>query len=244
MLLRFLAFLVIAVVVIAIVLVITRSRVVADTQTEVEPATPQSPGTRHTDSVAAAREQVQHLEAAHARKVRDAQERLTQAGLDMPVMTLAGLRLGRLTLAADTRERWLTPQTRFSLEVTGEVRYVSVTEGDQLRIRPDDQRELHVLVQDPGWREEIILTGGDQLGEAERFVAAGGAAVRTLDEAREHRQRRIGAALDELAQARDDTDDLELARLTLEDLDGLGPARPDLPTPREDPEEDDPGQES
>lgn len=201
------------------------------------PGVPADPTARHTGAVAAARELVQHAEAAHGRAVAAAQERLTEAGLDLPVMTLGGLRLGRLSLVAAERERWLTPATRFAVDVQGQVRWDPVEDEDgRLRIEADDRREVRLAVEDPGWAEHVTLPG-DHVDEASRFVAAGKAVVRSLGEARAARQRRIAAALADLAAARADTAELDRARMTLEDLEGAGPLRGDLPPAPDDPDE-------
>lgn len=218
MLLRFLAFLLVVVVVAALVLLIARSRdlararAVATSRGAVagaapDPRPPATPAARHTDAVAAAREELQHAEAAHARAVQAAEERLAAAGHDVPVAGLAGLRLGRLSLVADGREHELGKETRFAAELGGVVR---------------------LRVEGTGWCEQVELDES-QAAEAERFVATGRDLVRSLAEARADQQRRVDAALQHLAAVRDDTDELDRARMTLEDLEGAGPLRRDLP---------------
>ncbi|MFK5689243.1 hypothetical protein ACI3EY_06210 [Ornithinimicrobium sp. LYQ92] len=184
---------------------------------------------RHTEAVAAAREELQHAEAAHARALRAAEHRFDGAGLDLPVMTLAGWRLGRLTLVVGDRRHWLTDGTRARVEVVGEIRWRSVLdEENRPRMVPEDERQVRLVVADGGW-EHVLGLPGDQLGQAQQFAAATGSTVSTLAEAGSDRQRRIAVALAELEAARADTEELDRARMTLEDLEGAGPLRRDLP---------------
>lgn len=184
---------------------------------------------RHTEALAAAREDLQHAEAAHTRAVRTAQERFIGAGLDLPVMTLAGWRLGRLTLTVADRQHWLTTSSRATVDVVGEVRWRSVLdEENRPRIAPVDDRQVRLRVQDTGWAYEASLPG-DQHEQAQRFVAATESTVATLTQAGTDRQRRIEVALAELDAARADTEERDRARMTVEDLEGAGPLRRDLP---------------
>ncbi|ANS78040.1 hypothetical protein SGUI_0644 [Serinicoccus hydrothermalis] len=203
---------------------------------------PPTTTTRHDEAVAAAREQLQHAQAAHARAVEAAQDRLTDAGLDRSVCTLGDLELCRMSVLASGQRRWLTPDTTFAMEVVGEPRWGTVPAEEGLRITPEDDRVVRVRVSDPGWAETARLPIAQE-DDARSFVAAGTSAVRTLAQARAARQSRIEVALEELRVAREDTEQLDLARMTLEDLEGAGPLRRDLPAPpeRDDDDRDDDG---
>lgn len=206
--------------------------------TQESPPAPSTPSGRHTEAVAAAREELQHAEAAHSRALRSAESRFDGAGLDLPVMTLAGWRLGRLTLVVRDRQHWLTAGTRARVEVVGEIRWRSVLDDDNHpRMEPEDEREVRLVVEDNGW-EQLLSLPGDQLGEAQRFVAAIVSVVSTLAEARSDRQRRIEVALAELGAVRADTEELDRARMTVEDLEGAGPLRRDLPPAPDDGQDD------
>lgn len=194
---------------------------------------------RHTEAVAAAREELQHAEAAHARALRAAEHRFDGAGLDLPVMTLAGWRLGRLTLIVGDRRHWLTDGSRARVEVVGEIRWRSVLdEENRPRMVPEDERQVRLVVADDGW-EHVLGLPGDQLGQAQQFAAATGSTVSALAEAGSDRQRRIAVALAELEAVRADTEELDRARMTLEDLEGAGPLRRDLPPAPDDQRPDD-----
>ncbi|WP_151526984.1 hypothetical protein [Serinicoccus kebangsaanensis] len=206
---------------------------------EPAPARQATTTARHDEAVAAAREQLQHAQAAHARAVETAQQRLTQAGLDRHVRSIGDLELCRMSVRASGQQRWLTPDTRFVLDVVGEQRWTTVPATEGLRIAPDDQRAVRLRVTDPGWVETARLPISEE-DEARSFVAAGTSAVRSLDQARLARQRRIEVALEELRVAREDTEQLDLARMTLEDLEGAGPLRRDLPAPPDDEDDEDP----
>jgi hypothetical protein len=207
-----LAFLLIVVVAAAIVLLLTRPRGVAPSDGTGRPGPAATPAGRHTDALAAAHEELQHAEAAHARAVRAAQEQLLEAGLDTPVAALPGMQLGRLGLTAGGRERRLGPDTRF--EVVGD-------------------GPVQVRVSDPAWREQVEVDPA-RVEQARRFVTAGQAAVQALGQACADRQERITAAAEHLGAVQADTEELDLARMTVEDLEGAGPLRRDLPSAPDD----------
>ncbi|WP_130014752.1 hypothetical protein [Serinicoccus sediminis] len=195
-------------------------------------------------SLTTARREALLAEQAYEEGVRAAQNRLTRAGEDPLVQELDGWRLGRQTLRADVRERVLLPTTRFDLLISGTPVWIAQTvdasaEGEppDRRVRPrlDDRRRVRLRVHDLTWQEELGVPA-ELLDEAERFVTSGRSVVGALARARTDRQRRITAALQELERARHDRRRLEVAWMTVEDLEGAWPLPPDLPlvTRRED----------
>lgn len=187
-------------------------------------------GARHRSALRRAEARLAEAQEVYDRAVTEAQEQLTAAGRDLEVMTLGDdIWLGRLSVVVEGREHVLSGRTRFRVEVTGRVEYRPVQEDGEVRVRLHDRRRAGLYITDPHWHEHVDLKP-DPPDSVHRFVSAGQAVVRTLDAAWRERDRRIALARDQLAQARGRTEDLDLARMTWEDLSGAGPHRSDLAT--------------
>jgi hypothetical protein len=96
-----------------------------------------------------------------------------------------------------------------------------------------DGRRGRLRIEGDGWREEVHVIPGE-LVDAERLVAAGEAATRTVVAARRERADRVERAWTALETARAGRGEVDEARLTLEDLTGSGPWVWDVPEPPED----------
>lgn len=202
------------------------------------------PDQRRQQAVEEARLRLRKAEKGHAKRVRRARKQFTEAGRD-PVLAKAGpLILGSCTVTVRKKVHELSPSTVFRVDVEGEIRQVVTRRGDQEKIARDDQREVFVTISDDAWADVVRLPPA-QLEGARRLQAAGAAAVRNLQAAREERDARVLAAEGELQRVLGDTGEVDTARMTLEDLEGVGPRRIDVPepppegVPDEDPPEDD-----
>lgn len=186
------------------------------------------------DSVTRARERLRRAEERYAARLRSAEEGLGQARQDVEVLRVGAVVLGRCSVLVSGREHELTERTRFGFTQRGSVTYRVDEEGQTSRIVPDDLRTGSLVVSGTDWQEEVHLMP-EEFAEAERFVAAGRAAARTVAAARRERAERVGRAWEELEEARVDRAAVDEARMTLEDLLGSGPWVWDVPEP---PEED------
>lgn len=232
MLVRYAAFVVLVLLVAFIVHVTTRPRGKVDRGDvkDTSVASRNRPGQQRSEAIAAARERLQHLQSAHQEAVRQAQANLARAQTDEEVMTVGDWRLGRVTLTVSGVERAMSQSSSFSVQISGDVQHIPLTEEGRLTVRTDDQRVITLVAEDPQWREVVTFVGGEHIHDAERFVTAGHAVVDTLVQARELRDQRIHAAWDRLAQVRGEGEELRTARLTLEDLEGAG-EQEDPPSP-------------
>lgn len=183
------------------------------------------------------REQLRRAEARYAARVASAEEGLTRARQDTEVLRVGGVVLGRCTVLIEGREHELTEQTRFRFEHEGAVAYRVDEIGDGSRIVEDDRRHGRLTIAGEGWEEAVDVIPAD-FAEAERLVAAGQAATRSLPAARREQTGRVERAWAELEAARADRAEVDEARLTLEDLLGAGPGVWDVPRPPEDEEDD------
>lgn len=243
---RFLGLILLVALLAAIVIVVLRAReLLADRAARSVTA----PARRRQQAVDEARQRLRKAEKGHATRVRRARKQLTEAGRDRVLAKAGPLVLGACTVTVRKTVYDLSPSTVFRVDVEGEIRQMVTRRGDQERTVRDDQREVFVTVSDDAWADVVQLPPA-QLEGARRLQAAGAAAVRNLQAARDERDARILAARRELQRVLDDTGEVDTARMTLEDLEGVGPRRIDVPEPppeeppdvedRPDDEDDDP----
>lgn len=230
---RYLLFVALVVVVAAVVVAVQRTRERLATGRAGGGALGSGADARHDEAVAAARKQLRKARKEHARAVRRAEKALARAGTATPIVSVGPVVLRPLTITLRGAEHPLSEGTTFDLEVVGEV--TSLVKDR--RVVADDRREVYLTVTDLAWGDVVKLSP-DQLEGARRLVAAGEAAVRTLEQAREQRAARVEAARAELDRVRADTSAMDLARMTLEDLEGAPPQRLDLPDRHQHPEQD------
>lgn len=189
-------------------------------------------GNSLADAVERARERLRRAEEEYAARVRSAEEGLARARQDVEVLRVGPVVLGRCTVLVAGREHELTEDTRFRFEQEGQVAYRVDEEGGSTRIVEDDRRSGRLLVVGDGWEEEMHVIPAD-FAEAERLVAAGEAATRTVAAAQAERTERVERAWSELEEARASRTEVDGARMTLEDLEGSGPRVWDVPEPPE-----------
>lgn len=189
-----------------------------------------SPAQPQQQAVEQAQQQLRKAEKAHAKRVRRARKLLVEAGRD-PVLVKAGpVILGACTITVKKTVHELSPSTVFRVDVEGEILQVVTRRGDREEVKRDDQREVFLTVTDDSWADVAQLSPG-QLEDARRLQAVGAAAVRNLGAAVEERDARVLAAQAELERVLADTAQVDTARMTLEDLEGVGPRRIDVPEP-------------
>ncbi|WP_131104312.1 hypothetical protein [Ornithinimicrobium sufpigmenti] len=191
------------------------------------------PDQRRQQALEEARQRLRAAEKSHAKRVRRARKQVTVAGRDLVLAKVGPLVLGACTLTVKKRMYELSPSTVFRVDVEGEIRQVVTRRGDggkpEKTVR-DDQREVFVTISDDAWADVVKLPP-TQLEGARRLQAVGEAAVRNLQTARDERDVRILAAEAELESVLTDTADVDAARMTVEDLEGVGPRRIDVPEP-------------
>ncbi|GGK60342.1 hypothetical protein [Ornithinimicrobium pekingense] len=197
------------------------------------PALEQVPADDHrAEAVRRARERLRRAQERYAARVSTAEEALARARQDVEVLSLGEVVLGRCTVLVAGREHELTADTRFELTHEGSVTYRVEHEGGASRIVGDDRRSGRLVVSGSGWEEAVDVIPAD-LPEAERLVAAGQAAARSVTVAQRERAERVERAWAELEEARSARAEVDEARLTLEDLRGSGPWVWDVPEPPE-----------
>lgn len=230
---RLLAFIVLAALLALVVIIILRVR---DAITEHAmrsldgPRQNPDPGQRPQESLDEARQQLRRAEKAHAKRVRSARKQLVEAGRDPVLAKVGPVILGACTVTVNKTVHELSPSTVFRLEVEGEIRQVVTRRGGEEKVVRDDQREVFLTVTDDAWADVVQLPTG-KLEGARRLEAMGAAAVRNLQAARDERDTRVLEAQAELDRVLADTAEVDSARMTLEDLEGVGPRRIDVPTP-------------
>lgn len=238
---RFLGMVVLVVLLTLIVLLVLRARdVVADRGARSVPGGEQ----RQHRALKEARQRLRKAEKAHAKRVRSARAQLVEAGRD-PVLAKAGpVILGACTVTVRKEVHELSPSTVFRVDVEGEVRQVSSgSGGGHGRVVRDDQREVYLTITDEAWADVVKLPP-TLLEGARRLEAVGAAAVRTLEVARDERDSRVLEAQAELDRVLADTAEVDSARMTLEDLEGVGPRRIDVPEPPPEELDEDPGEDT
>lgn len=193
----------------------------------------QVPADPRTESVERARERLGQAEARYAARLAAAEEALARARQDPEVLRLGSVVLGRCTVLVAGREHELSEGTRFTFEHEGRVAYRVDEAGDSSRIVADDRRLGRLTVEGDGWVDGVDVIPAD-FAEAERLVAAGEAAIRSLPAARRDQAARVERTWAELEAARVDRTEVDEARLTLEDILGAGPSVWDVPEPPED----------
>lgn len=228
---RLLGFVLLVALLAMVVIVVLRTRDVVDgwvaRRAERQLAGPER---RQDEALEQARKRLRKAEKAHARRVREARAELTEAGRDRVLAKVGPVILGPCTITMKKVVHELSGSTTFRVDVEGEIRPVLTRRGDREQTSHDDQREVYLTVTDDTWADTVRLTPA-QLEGARRVEVAGAAAVRNLEAARGERDRRLLAAQEVLDQVLADTGDVELARLTLEDLEGIGPRPIDVPEP-------------
>jgi hypothetical protein len=234
---RFLGLILLVVLLAAIVIVVLRVReLLADRAAW----SVTGPARRHQRAVDEARRRVRTAQRAHDQAVHRARTQLVEAGRDPVLAAVGPVILGACTLTVRQNVHELGPSTVFRVDVEGEIRQVVTRRDDQERAVRDDQREVFLTVTDDAWADVVKLVPA-QLEGARRLAAVGAAAVRNLAAARDERDARLLAAQDELERVLADTAEVDGARMTLEDLEGVGPRRIDVPEPPpERPDEEDP----
>jgi hypothetical protein len=203
----------------------------APTWGEAVPEVPE-PSDERAAAVETARQRLRRAETRYAERVRSAEEGLTRARQDTEVLRLDGVVLGRCTVLVAGREHELTEDTRFAFSHEGSVAYRVDEDGASSLIVEDDRRRGRLTVQGPGWEDGTDVLPAE-FAEAERLVAAGQAATRTVAAAQRERAERVQRAWVELEEARAARAELDEARLTVEDLLGAGPWVWDVPDPPE-----------
>lgn len=183
-------------------------------------------------AVAEARQRLRQAETRYAARVRSAEEGLTRARQDTELLRLGSVALGRCSVLVAGREHGLTQDTRFEFSHEGSVAYRVDEDGGASRIVEDDRRRGRLTIQGEGWAEGVDVLPAD-FADAERLVAAGQAAARTVAAAQQQRTERVERAWGELEEAKGSRAEVDEARLTLEDLLGAGPRVWDVPEPPE-----------
>lgn len=224
---RLLAFIVLAALLALVVIVILRVR---DAITEHAMRSLDGPVRRQQEALDEAREQLRRAEKGHAKRVRRARKQLVEAGRDPVLAKVGPVTLGTCTVTLKKTVHEFSPSTVFRVDVDGEIRQVVTRRGGEEKVVRDDQREVFLTITDDAWADVVKLSPG-QLEGARRLEAAGAAAVRNLRSARDERDARVREAQAELDRVRTQTADVDAARMTLEDLEGAGPRRIDVPQP-------------
>ncbi|QFG68309.1 hypothetical protein [Ornithinimicrobium pratense] len=188
------------------------------------------PDQRRQQALEEARERLNKAEKAHAKRVRRARKELTEAGRDPVLAKVGPVILAACTVTVRKKVHELSPTTVFRVDVEGEIRQVVTRQGGQEKPMRDDQREVFVTITDDAWADVVKLPPA-QLEGARRLAAAGAAAVRNLQTAQGERDVRILTAEEDLRRVLADAGDVDAARMTLEDLEGVGPRRIDVPEP-------------
>lgn len=227
---RLLGFVVLVALLALVVIVVLRARdLIAD-----RAARPVSgPDRRRQQAVAAAAQQWHRAEKAQAKRVRRARTQVVEAGRDPVLAEVGPVILGACTVTVQKTVHELSSSTVFQVDVEGEIRQVVTRRGGEEKSVRDDQREVFLTVTDDAWADVVKLPP-TQLEGARRLEAMGAAAVRNLRTARDERDARLLAAQTELEQVLADTAQVDAARMTLEDLEGVGPRRIDVPEPPRD----------
>lgn len=177
-----------------------------------------------------ARQRLRRAEKRQAKRVHRARKQLVEAGRDPVLAKVGPVILGPCTVTVKKVVHELGPSTVFRVDVEGEVRQVVTRRGGQEKVERDDQREVYLTITDEAWADVVKLSP-TQLEGARRVEAAGAAAVRNLEKARDERDARVLEAQAQLEQVMADTAEVDGARMTLEDLEGAGPRRIDVPEP-------------
>lgn len=211
---RYLVFLGIVVLVAAIVLGVQRLQRRLSTEGGDEAAT----AAAHEASVRRARRQLRKAEREHAKAIVRAEKAVTKASMDAPLVSVGPVVLRPLSITLRGTEHLLSAQTRFDVDVVGEI-VSMVKDGKAVT---DDRREVFLTVKDPAWGDVVKLRPG-QLEGVRRLVVAGEIACRNLDEARRARRARVAVAEADLERVRADTGAVDAARMTVEDLEGAPP---------------------
>lgn len=234
---RFLGLILLVALLAAIVIVVLRARELLADQAARSLA---APARRQQQAVDEARRRVRRAQKAHDQAVRRARTQLVEAGRDPVLATVGPVVLGACTLTVQQTVHELGPSTVFRVDVEGEIRQVVTRRGEKERTVRDDQREVFLTVTDDAWADVVKLAPA-QLEGARRLAAVGAAAVRNLGDSRDERDARVLAAQAELERVLADTAEVDGARMTLEDLEGVGPRRIDVPEPPPEPPDDDDG---
>lgn len=195
------------------------------------------PEERHQQAVEEARQRLRKAQKLQAKRVRRGRRQLTEAGRDPVLAKVGPVILGPCTVTVRKAVHELGPGTVFGVDVEGEIRQVLTRRGGAEKVTRDDQREVFLSMTDPAWADVVKLAPA-QLEGALRLAAMGAAAVRNLPVARQERDARVLAATAELEQVLADTSEVDAARMTLEDLEGIGPRPIDVPQPPPDVQED------
>lgn len=224
---RLLGFVVLAALLALVVIVVLRAR---DFIADRAQRSLTGPDLRRQQALDEARHQLRRAEKAHAKRVRRARKQLVEAGRD-PVLTQVGpVILGACTVTVKKTVHELSSSTVFRVEVQGEIRQVVTRRGAEEKVVRDDQREVFLTITDDAWADVVQLPPA-KLEGVRRLEAMGAAAVRNLSTAQDDRDVRVLAAQAELERVIADTAEVDAARMTLEDLEGVGPWRIDVPEP-------------
>lgn len=205
---------------VAVVLVATR-RAQPPAPLFPQPADDPPPPSRE-QAITRARAHLEVVETRYADRVREAEGALAGARQDVEVLSLGPVVLGRCTVLVEGREHELTPRTWFELGQAGDLVYGAEQWAGRSEIVEHDGRTGTLLVSGEDWQEAVDVLPAQFL-QAQRLVAAGRTAARTVDEARQERSARVEQAWHRLEQVRADRADVDRARLTLEDLQGPRP---------------------
>lgn len=170
-------------------------------------------------AIARARAHLEVVESRYADRVREAERALAEARQDVEVLALGPVVLSRCTVLVEGREHDLTPQIRFEFGQAGDVVYDAEQWAGRSEIVEHDGRTGTLLISGADWQEAVDVIP-EQFAEAQRLVAAGRAAARSVGEARQERSARVEQAWRRLEQVRADRAEVDRARLTLEDLQG------------------------
>lgn len=189
-----------------------------------------SPAQSQEEAVEEARQRLRTAEKAQAKRVRRARKLLLEASRDPVLAKVGPVILGPCTITVKKTVHELSPSTSFRIEVEGDIQQVVSRRGGREEIKRDDQREVFLTVTDDAWADVVQLPP-DQLEGARRLQAVGAAAVRNLRVAAAERDARLLAAQAELERVLADTSQVDTARMTLEDMEGVGPRRIDVPEP-------------
>ncbi|MGD8149687.1 hypothetical protein [Ornithinimicrobium sp. Y1694] len=193
--------------------------------------TGESRAQQHRAALARAKAHLEAAQQAYDDAVAAAAAQVDAAGADPEVGSYRGVRLTRMSLGNENRPHMLSADTSFTVEQTGERTFYTDAEGWGFA-----PAEYTLTITDPQWQEVVKLTEDDKR-TAEGFARQGEMCVRTLEQARREQSRRVAEAKARLETVRADTAELDLARMTYEDLRGSGPHRTDLPeAPDEDPQ--------
>lgn len=224
---RLLGFVLLVALLSLVVIVVLRAR---DVITDRAHRSLAGPGRRRQQAVEEARRQLRQVEKAHAKRVRRARKQLVEAGRDPVLAKVGPVILGPCTLTLRKTVHELSPSTTFRVDVEGEVRQVVTRRGGEEKVVRDDQREVFLTVTDDAWGDVVKLSP-DKLEGARRLEVAGAAAVRNLRASQDERDARVLQAQAELERVQAQTAEVDAARMTLEDLEGSGPRRIDVPEP-------------